>query len=71
MEGKLRSVDRWVPLNSAIDLIKFAKEAMENFEIPANVSENLVYDLADSLEYITLHLLHHVISITRIASQTL
>ncbi|XP_022871406.1 uncharacterized protein LOC111390577 [Olea europaea var. sylvestris] len=37
--------------NSAVDLIKFAKEAVENFfEIPVNISENLVYELADGLE---------------------
>ncbi|KAL2506534.1 Protein of unknown function (DUF810) [Abeliophyllum distichum] len=39
--------------NSVVDLIKFAKEAVENFfEIPVNISENLVYDLADGLEHL-------------------
>lgn len=39
--------------HSAVELIKFAKEAVESFfEIPVNVSENLVYDLADGLEHL-------------------
>ncbi|KAI3469804.1 hypothetical protein Pfo_026467 [Paulownia fortunei] len=37
--------------HSAAELVRFAKETVENFfEIPVNVSENLVYDLTDGLE---------------------
>ncbi|KAL2469646.1 Protein of unknown function (DUF810) [Abeliophyllum distichum] len=39
--------------HSAVELIKFSKETVENFfEIPINISENLVYDLADGLEHL-------------------
>ncbi|GFP83397.1 hypothetical protein PHJA_000483100 [Phtheirospermum japonicum] len=39
--------------HSASEIVKFAKEAVENFfEIPVNVSENLVYDLTDGLEHL-------------------
>ncbi|CAI9776015.1 unnamed protein product [Fraxinus pennsylvanica] len=39
--------------HSAVDLIKFSKETVENFfEIPVNKSENLIFDLADGLEHI-------------------
>ncbi|XP_073278806.1 protein unc-13 homolog [Primulina huaijiensis] len=36
--------------HSAVELVRFAKEAVESFfEIPANIPENLVYDLTDGL----------------------
>lgn len=39
--------------NSAAEVIRFAKETIEGFfEIPVNVSENLVYDLTDGLEHL-------------------
>ncbi|KAL3626454.1 hypothetical protein CASFOL_030003 [Castilleja foliolosa] len=39
--------------HSATEIVKFAKEAVEDFfEIPVNVSENLVYDLTDGLEHL-------------------
>ncbi|KAG8369882.1 hypothetical protein BUALT_Bualt14G0059700 [Buddleja alternifolia] len=39
--------------HSAAELVRFAKEAVENFfEIPVNVSENLIYDLTDGLEHL-------------------
>ncbi|KAL3828275.1 hypothetical protein ACJIZ3_017077 [Penstemon smallii] len=38
---------------SAVELIRCGKEAVENFfDIPVNVSENLVYDLTDGLEHL-------------------
>ncbi|KAK6145921.1 hypothetical protein DH2020_019790 [Rehmannia glutinosa] len=39
--------------HSAVELVSFAKEAVENFfEIPVNVSESLFYDFVDGLENI-------------------
>ncbi|KAK4427843.1 protein unc-13 [Sesamum alatum] len=38
--------------HSAAELVRFSQEAVENFfDIPVNVSENLVYDLTDGLEH--------------------
>ncbi|KAL7145007.1 hypothetical protein ABFS83_07G049800 [Erythranthe nasuta] len=39
--------------HSASEMVRFAKESIESFfEIPVNVSENLVYDLTDGLEHL-------------------
>lgn len=39
--------------HSAAELVRFARETIESFfEIPVNVSENLVYDLTDGLEHL-------------------
>ncbi|XP_073282657.1 protein unc-13 homolog [Primulina huaijiensis] len=39
--------------HSAEELVRFAKEAVKNFfEIPINITENLVYDLTEGLEHL-------------------
>ncbi|GER52242.1 hypothetical protein STAS_29680 [Striga asiatica] len=57
---RVKETETWNPksktepyAHSAAELVKFAKEAVQNFfEIPVNVSENLVYDLTDGLEHL-------------------
>ncbi|KAL8484561.1 hypothetical protein ACS0TY_027023 [Phlomoides rotata] len=57
---RAKETETWNPMsksepyaNSAAEIIRFAKETIESFfEIPVNVSENLVYELTDGLEHL-------------------
>lgn len=56
--------------HSAEEIIRFSKETIENFfEIPINLTENLVCDLTDGLEHLLGDYITFVASCGNLTSQ--